>query len=269
MSLKTKLYLSLSAIGVVLLISSIISIMEYGRMSSYVSDLVADNIRSINIAQKLTDMSSEYHLAVLAEIGDEKSAKLPPFDEKAFLQSCDSLRASLSAAVISPLADSVEYSFSAYLLTSLEMQNVISSRFIDTREWYFNRLQPRFNRLSADIDAISAAVYDELARNSETLQGAFYRSIIPGIVVVGVGLLLVLLLLFFLQTFYVRPIYKMLSSLDGYRSFGRKYNYDFDGDDQLRQLNGSIRDLTTENQLLRRRISAMRGDAKQAEDSGQ
>ena len=265
MSLKTKLYLSLSAIGVVLLISSIISIMEYGRMSSYVSDLVADNIRSINIAQKLTDMSSEYHLAVLAEIGDEKSAKLPPFDEKAFLQRCDSLRASLSGAVLAPLADSVEYSFSAYLLTSLEMQNVISSRFIDTREWYFNRLQPRFNRLAADIDAISDAVYDELARNSETLQSAFYRSIIPGIVVVGVGLLLVLLLLYFLQSFYVNPIYKMLSSLDGYRSYNRKYNYDFNGDDQLRQLNTSIRDLTTENQLLRKRISAMRGKAQDAD----
>ena len=157
MSLKTKLYLSLSAIGIVLLISSIISIMEYRRMSNYVSELVADNIRSINIAQKLSDAGSKYHLAVLAEIGDEKSAKLPPFDEEAFLRRCDSLRSSLSAAVISPLADSVEYSFSAYLLTSLEMQNVISSRFIDTRDWYFNRLQPRFNRLASDIDAISNA----------------------------------------------------------------------------------------------------------------
>ena len=267
MSLKTKLYLSLSAIGIVLLISSIISIMEYGRMSNYVSDLVADNIRSINIAQKLTDMSSDYHLAVLAEIGDEKSAKLPPFDETAFQHRCDSLRASLSGAVLAPLADSVEYSFSAYLLTSLEMQNVISSQFIDTRQWYFTRLQPRFNRLAADINAISDAVYDELARNSETLQGAFYRSIIPGIVVVGVGLLLVLLLLYFLQSFYVNPIYKMISSLEGYRSFKRKYNYDFDGDDQLRQLNTSIRDLTTENNLLRRRISAMRGGNKKDKPS--
>ena len=258
MSLKTKLYLSLSAIAVVLLISSIISIMEYGRMSNYVSGLVADNIKSINTAQKLADISNTYNLAVLAEIGDEKSARIPPFDETAFLAGCDSLRSSSSASVLSALADSVEYSYAAYLLTSLEMQNVISSRFIDTRAWYFDRLQPRFNRLRADIDAISAAVYDELARNSETLEGAFYRSMIPGIVVVGVGLLLVMLLLFFLQSFYVKPIYKMLAVLGAYRLFNRKYNYDFDGDDQLRELNGSIRDLCTENQLLRQRISAMR-----------
>ncbi len=258
MSLKTKLYLSLSAIGLVLLISSIISIMEYRRMSNYVSELVADNIKSINIAQKLADVSNTYNLAVLAEIGDEKSAKLPAFNEEEFLSRCDSLRVSMSGASISALADSVEYSFCAYLLTSLEMQNVISSRFIDTRAWYFDRLQPRFMRLQGDIDAISTAVYDELAQNSQTLQGAFYRSIIPGIVVVGVGLLLVLLLLFFLQSYYVNPIYKMLRALDAYRSYNRSYTYDFEGDDQLKALNTGIKELTGENQSLHKRISAMR-----------
>ena len=163
MSLKTKLYLSLSAIAVVLLISSIISIMEYGRMSNYVSGLVADNIKSINTAQKLADISNTYNLAVLAEIGDEKSARIPPFDETAFLAGCDSLRSSSSASVLSALADSVEYSYAAYLLTSLEMQNVISSRFIDTRAWYFDRLQPSYNKLnglvsdnSQDLQVVAA-----------------------------------------------------------------------------------------------------------------
>ncbi|MBR6932788.1 MAG: hypothetical protein IKH49_05750, partial [Bacteroidales bacterium] len=51
MSLKMKLTLGLSAIAVVLLISSIISILEYRKMSNYVSELIADNINSINVAQ--------------------------------------------------------------------------------------------------------------------------------------------------------------------------------------------------------------------------
>ena len=58
LNLRTKLNLSLSLIGVVLLVSSIISVMEYRSMSSYVSDMIADNIHSVNVAQKLADQTS-------------------------------------------------------------------------------------------------------------------------------------------------------------------------------------------------------------------
>ena len=46
--MRMKLILSLSSISVVLLVSSFISIMEYSRMSNYVSELIAANIGSIN-----------------------------------------------------------------------------------------------------------------------------------------------------------------------------------------------------------------------------
>lgn len=258
LSMRSKLVLSLSAIAMVLLISSLISVMEYRRMSSYVSDTIADNIRSINVAQKLADQSNEYNLAVLAVVGDASSVSLPSFDQEAFTARCDSLRSSLSFKGMMPLADSLEYSYSAYMLTSLELEDVLLSDFIDTRSWYFERLQPRFNRLRADIDNLSAAAYEELAENSKTFESAFYRSIIPGIVAVGVGLLLILMLLFFLNIYYVSPLYKMLDGLRLYRSLGTKYNFDFAGNDELRELNDSIRELTAEDQQLRRRISALR-----------
>ncbi|MGI6313809.1 MAG: hypothetical protein ACOXZI_05730 [Candidatus Cryptobacteroides sp.] len=61
--------LSLSAIAVVLLVSSIISVLEYRSVSSYVSDKIAENIHNINVAQKLADQSGEYNLAILALVG--------------------------------------------------------------------------------------------------------------------------------------------------------------------------------------------------------
>ena len=41
LSLKGKVVLALSAIAVVLVVSGIISILEYRRMSNYVSDMIA------------------------------------------------------------------------------------------------------------------------------------------------------------------------------------------------------------------------------------
>lgn len=261
LSLRAKLYLSLCSIALVLLISSIISVLEFRRMSSYISDMVADNIESINAAQKLYDDANEYNLSILSVIGEETSTSRPEFDEAAFSMRLDSLRSSAPNTVVAHQADSVQYAYAAYMLTSFELEDVLQSDFIDTRSWYFERLQPRYNRLRHDIDALSNAIYDELADNSETFQGAFYRSIIPGMVAVAVGLLLVLMLLFFLESNYTKPIYRMLGALKNYRGYGRNYSYSFEGDDELCELNTEIRELVEENSIQRKRISAMKNSS--------
>ncbi len=258
LSMRMKLTLSLSAIAVVLLLSSIISIIEYRRMSNYVSELIADNINSINVAQQLTNVVDEYNLDILTVIGDETISTLPDFDQKAFVAYCDSLKVSMTEKKLLPLADSVLYSYSAYMLTSLELNDVLLSDFIDSRTWYFDRLQPVFGRLRGDIDDLSLAIYNDLEKNSVAFDNGFYRSIIPSAVAVSVGILLVLLLLFFILAYYVKPIYKMLDSLDNYRSFNRKYNYTFEGDDELTDLNAGILELTEENSQMRRRLKEIK-----------
>lgn len=260
LSMKLKLTLSLSAIGVILLVSGIISYIEYTRMSSYVSDLIADNINSINVAQRLSEVSNTYNLEILSVIGDD-SAIIPDFSQEEFMAHCDSLKKNLTSVSLLPLADSVVYSYAAYMLTTLELEDVLLSDFIDSRTWYFDRLQPKYNRLRSDIDALSAGMYNDLKKNSKTFERGYYRSLTPGIVAVGVGLLLVVMLLFFLLAYYVNPIYKMLDSLKNYRTYNKKYTYAFDGDDQLSDLNDGIAELTSENQQLKKRVTALRNSA--------
>ena len=262
--MRMKLTLSLSAIAVTLLVSSVISIMEYYKMSNYVSDLIADNIRSVNVAQKLSEVTNKYNLDLLALIGDNSVNTLPDFHQKEFMGHCDSLRNSLTSDKMVPLTDSVVYAYSAYMLTSLELNDVMLSDFIDTRAWYFDRLQPKFRRLNHYIDVLNEAIYDDLKKNSLTFQRGFYRSIIPGAVAVGVGLLLVLMLLFFILVYYVNPIYRMLAGLNNYRSFNKKYSCSFEGDDQLAELNDGITELTGENQMLRKRVANLRAKVASA-----
>lgn len=258
LTMRGKITLSLSAIAVILLVSTTISVFEYRSMSNYVSDLIADNIESINAAQKLANVTDAYNLKILAVIGDDTNNDLPDFNRSEFLAHCDSLRTSLASINLQNLADSVEYSWSAYMLTSLELPNVLVADFIDSRSWYFERLQPVYNSLHEDIDDLNTAIYKELQKNSATFERGFYRSIIPGAVAVAVGLLLVLMLLFYLSVYYVNPIYKMLASLRNYRAFGKGYTSDFEGDDQLKDLSDNISELTQENIQLRRRIKTLR-----------
>ena len=267
LSLKTKMVLSLSAIAVVLIVSGIISIVEYRRMSNYVSDMIAEDINSINVAQKLSAVTDAYNLQILTVIGDDSVNSLPDFDQQGFVSYCDSLRSIFSVENVLPLTDSVLYSYAAYMLTSLELEQVVQSDFIDSRTWYFERLQPSFQRLNGDIDRLSQAMYADLQENSEDFDRGFYRSIIPGIVAVGVGVILVLLLMFFITSFYVKPLNKMLSGLEEYRSMGRRYGYAFEGDDELVELNEGITELTEENRQYRRRIKLLKETQSRTEES--
>ena len=258
LDLRMKITLSLSAIAVILLVSSIISVMEYRSMSTYVSGLIADNVHSINLAQGLSEASNQYNLDILAVIGDDNLNTLPYFNQREFMDQCDSLKVSLSGATMVPLADSVLYAYSSYMLTSMELPEVLKSDFIDSRTWYFDRLQPRYSSLTGAIGKMSSVIYNDLKKNSATFDRGFYRSRIPGIVATGVGLLLVLMLLFFIMSYYVKPICSMLDSLNNYRSYNRRYNYTFDGDDQLSELNDGITELAGENMQLRKRLQAIR-----------
>ncbi|MBQ9888428.1 MAG: hypothetical protein IJM41_04205 [Bacteroidales bacterium] len=258
LTLRQKLILSLSSIAVVLMVSSTISVLEYSRMSDYVSALISENINSINLARKLSDIISGYNLEILTVIGNEAVTKVPDFDQHAFLDRCDSLEKALAVMHKQPLADSVVYAYSAYMLTSLELPEVLKSDFIDSRSWYFDRLQPSYNKLNGYVNTMISTIYADLKANSLRFDRGFYRSVIPGIVAVIVGLLLIFMLLFFVMSYYVNPLVRMLRSLDNYRSSGVSYNVDFDGDDELKELNEGIRQITQENQQLSKRIKDMR-----------
>ena len=258
LSIKMKLTLALSAIAVVLLMSCIISLLEYWRMSTYVSDMIADDIRNIHVTQQLVNAVDSYNLELLAVIGDDNLSSLPDFDRNAFVSYCDSLRESFGAGHTVPLADSVIYAYSAYMLASLELEEVLESDFINTRDWYFERLQPLFGRMRGYLDRLGANMYEDLEQNSRDFDSGFSRSIIPGIVAVATGILLVFLLLFFILVYYVKPLYGILHHLKEYLSYRQRYTFSFDGNDQLTEVNNAITDLTEENRQLRRRIQDLK-----------
>ena len=259
LSLRMKIALSFSAIAVVLLMSSIISVLEYRHMSNYVSSLIASNVNNIHRTQELLNAVDGYNLKMLAVIGDEVLTEVPSFDYDAFLERSEDLKETLgdnSKAVA--WADSVVYAYSAYMLAATELEDVFESSFINTRDWYFTRLQPLFSRLRVYLDRLSSALYEELEVNSKNFDSGFFRSIIPSSVAVSVGIILVFLLMFYIQSYYVKPIYRMLSNLRDYLGYRRRYTYTFDGNDQLNDLNTSITELTEENRSQRRRIADLK-----------
>lgn len=265
--MRKKLFFSLGSLAMILLLSSVISILEYRRMSDYVSELIASNIKSINLSQKLADITQEYNDQMLAVVVQNDISLMPDFNLRYFNAQSDSLRSSFTSQKMLPKVDSVVMSFDAFMKTSLKFDEVFLADSVDTGEWFFGSLQPRYTKLRQDLNSLNEVIHEELKNNSADFDAGFYRSIIPGVVSVGAGLLLILLLLYFTMVYYVRPIYRMSDGLDSYRLSGRRYLYEFDGDDQLANINTGLTEIIDENVELKRRVKNLREEREKLMDN--
>ena len=257
-SMRRKLLFSVGSLAAILVMSGVISIVEYRRMSDYVSELIAANIKSITLSQKLSDITEAYNHQMLAVVVQNDISVMPEFDLAHFNAQADSLKNSFTSQHALPMVDTVSVSFNSFIRTSMQFDEVFLADSVDTGEWFFGTLQPRYNKFRQDMGVLNDMIHSELMRNSEDFDDGFYRSIIPGVVSVGVGLVLTLLFFFFTMVYYVNPIYKMSAGINNYRLSGRKYSYEFDGDDQLANVNSGLEELIEENLELRRRIKALR-----------
>lgn len=253
LSMASKLTLSIMMIVAILLISSIISIVEFRRMSTYVSDLIKDNITNINLSTELAVTVDQLNTAILGAVGEADTRVVSGFDASPYLSDADRILKEFSNMRLA-YADSLNASFSRYVKTSAQLDSVIVSDFSDTREWYFTELQPVYNEFNMTQDVFNRAIQEDLQHNSVSFDESFYRSIMPAVVSVAAAAMLALLLLFFILVYYVNPLGRMLGALDSYKRFSHRYNVNFEGDDQLQTLNAGIGDLIDENIILKKRI---------------
>ena len=259
-SMRRTLFLSLGSFAAILLLSGVISILEYRRMSDYVGDLIAANIKSINLSQKLADITEEYNHQMLAVVVQNDISIMPDFNLSQFNAQADSLKNSFTSQNALPMVDTVSTSFNEFIRTSMKFDEVFLADSVDTGEWFFGTLQPCYNKFRQDMGVLNDNIHEELRRNSADFDAGFYRSIIPGFVSVAAGLVLIMLLFYFIMAFYVNPIYKMSAGVDNYKLSGRRHTYEFDGDDQLANINSGITELIEENIELKRRIKHLRED---------
>jgi len=259
-SMRRKLFFSLGALAALLLLSGVISILEYRRMSDYVSEMIAANIKSIVLSQRLADITEEYNHQMISVVVQNDISLMPDFDLDDFNAMADSLRNSFTSKHSLPMVDSVTVSFNAFMNTSIKFDEVFLADNVNTGEWFFGTLQPVYNKFRQDIGMLNDSIHSELRSNSADFDAGFYRSIIPGVVSVGAGLVLIMLLFYFIMVYYVNPIYKIADGVRNYRLSGRRHNYEFDGDDQLAEINAGVGELTEENIELKKRIKILRED---------
>ena len=259
-SIRKKVVFSLGTLAVIMVLSGVISILEYRRMSDYVSELISANIKSITLSQNLSDITEEYNHQMLAVVIENDLSIMPDFNKNYFMSQSDTLKNSITAESTLPVVREVDASFDHFIETSQRFDEIFLADTVDTGEWFFGTLQPAYNEFCHDMNDLNAAIHQELQDNSRNFDASFYRSIVPGVVCLCAGLLLVMLLLYFTISNYVNPIYKIAEGLNSYRSTGKRFGYMMEGDDHLADINAGVTEIIEENIELKQRVKNLKED---------
>ncbi len=259
--MKTKIWWALSSITCILVLSSVISIIEYDRVSSSVSALINEDVSALRQIKRLENKAEQYNLNVLEAIKLNDSAVLEVPHES------DSCAAAIQSYVqqLSPVAevDSVLIAFNACTGAYHDLAYTGIRKTGSLEKWYKTDFRPHFDEFQHQVKVVDVQLYERLNIHSASFQDAFYRSIVPGMVALASGLVLVFLLGYFFLSYYVHPIYKMLNALEAYSKLGRMYNCKFEGDDQLAELNAEVADLVEENFTLKKRLKSCQVSLKE------
>jgi len=94
--IKTKVLYGCIVLAAVLFFSGTVSIFEYSKMNSYVSDVISDNINSINTARELLSVSEQYNIELMNNLVIKNSAdsigKFPGLEDERLISIFGNLR---------------------------------------------------------------------------------------------------------------------------------------------------------------------------------
>ncbi|MBP5210884.1 MAG: hypothetical protein J6Z27_03490, partial [Bacteroidales bacterium] len=93
------------------------------------------------------------------------------------------------------------------------------------------------------IHRLTTVSQDILVESSYTMQDTFYRSVMPSIASMIVGIIVVFLFNVFINYYFVDPILKITKGINSYRKYGKDYNVIIDNDDELAELNDSVSEI--------------------------
>ena len=257
--IKLKLYLGCIVLGCVLLFSGIISITQYALMNDYVSELIGDNIKSINTARELLSVSEQYNVSlmkglVLNNAADTISSSLE-FEDDEVISSFEKVSRRFITEEERLAADSVIYAYAAYMQVAKEADEVWRKGFSEREEWYFNRLQPVYLRFRGYMQRLTAVCQDALINNSQTLEDSYYRSLMFPLITMAIGLMMVFLFHYYLSYYIVNPILKIFRGVTAYRKLGSGYTVEVDSDDEIGDLNETVKDIVDLNQSYKRKLN--------------
>ena len=256
MGIRRKVTLGCIVLALVLFISSLIAVFEFRKMDDFVKKVIDGDIEAIQRARGLYYEAQNYNNWLMAKLGSEEG----PAALEGYVGGSD-MRTAFGAIHRDfddkwerAAVDSITFAYAAYMQIVAEAPTVWQQEPQIRSQWYYSRLQPVYGELRRYIEQLVNADQDALIGSSQSLQGSFHRSIMPSIVAMLLGLAMVALFHYYLMHYLVRPLLKVNKGLAAFRQWGKNYDVQTEGFDEINEINTEIKNVLEINRAQMRQM---------------
>lgn len=239
MGIRKKISLGFVCLAVMLAFSGAISVAELTRMSGYTRELLETSSVSMSLSKRMLDAAQRENIAMLQMIVLGETDYDP-----AFLMAREDFQSVLDEA------EDKETDREGLAVIKAAWQNYdkLLGNFFDEQantdiRWFLDVYTTAYDQLTASIKNNMVSSQNALAMRAWELRSNAYRALTPGIITLGVGILMILMFAFLIDFYYTRPILGITKGLKDFISFNLPFNVKAEGRDEIRTLRDAVEEL--------------------------
>jgi HAMP domain-containing protein len=232
MSLSKKLLLGFLIPVLMLIVAGTWSYMRFSTLSEGIGVLLDENDRSIQAANEMTVALERMDSAILIRsIGHEnKAASILKTAESTFDTAFGLARGNVTLDGEEAILDSIKVAYEGY------RSSITAHAQRGTIELYYDELYPAFLTTMHAIDRLRIVNQDEMYSEALQIADQSYRATLPGLVLVVAAILFTVLFAWLLSEYTVKPLRKLVHSVELWRSTGQYRRPDIHTGDEIQEL---------------------------------
>ena len=236
MRLKWKILLGFLTLASMLFVAGVWSIHALGSIGTSVQQLLDDNYKSINAANRMQEALEREDSAVLLLLlgRREEGRSILDAGDRDFRDAFQAAEGNLTLTGEDRYMEQIWRAYEHY-------QRQWEAPIADTpREgslvWYFTDVHSAFVQVKEKVAALKTVNEQSLYRTASDLKGRARRAVVPGTVATVAALVFSILFTYLVNQFMVGPIVRITRGIDAFVEKRRPFDVDVDTEDEIRDL---------------------------------
>jgi methyl-accepting chemotaxis protein len=246
MGIRKKIFLGFVVIGLILFTSGMISLFQLIQIEQTVTDINANNIRSIEASEQISDEANRQTWKILDIMHDNSQGENARIilNDTLYTKRLDFILQNITIPEEKNMFDTLCAKYRLFKYNTILLDSLFVTGTTEERNERFNTLyRPAYESFSEAANNLTILNRNTISNNSAELTSNFYRMVIPLIVAVAVGLILIVLFNYFINFYFINPVLKIIKGIKEYSVNRQPYNVKIDTRDEIHDLNREIKSL--------------------------
>jgi hypothetical protein len=246
MGVRKKIFLGFIVIGLILFTSGMISLFQLIRIEQTVTNINANNIRSIEASEQIFNEAKRQTWKILDIMHDNSQGENARIilNDTLYTRCLDFILQNITMPEEKNMFDTLCAKYQLFKRSTFLLDSLFMAYNTEERNERFNTLyRPSYESFSDAANNLAILNRNTISNNSAEITSNFYRMVIPLIVAVAVGLFLIILFNYFINFYFINPVLKIIKGIEEYSVNKQPYNVTIDTRDEIHDLNREIKSL--------------------------